>query len=117
VDEILDDIESRFELLKGAGEIVCDRGQWPSYWSYESTEADRPKFIRLLNRFSSNQVPQFGRLLDLLVEGVRVRGPFKPTWLDGKPQRPRGQSTRASANQVPSPDTRAIIADRFPSRR
>jgi hypothetical protein len=87
VDDILDDIESRFELLKGEGEIVRDRGQWPSYWSYESTEADRPEFIRLLNRFSSNQAPQFGRLLTPLVEGVRVRGPFKPTWLNGQPHR------------------------------
>jgi len=87
VDEILDDIESRFELLKGEGEIVRDRGQWPSYWSYESAETDRPKFVKLLNRFSSNQAPQFGRLLTPLVEGVRVRGPFKPTWLDGQAQR------------------------------
>jgi hypothetical protein len=86
VDDILDDIESRFELLKGEGEIVRDRGQWPSYWSYERAEADRPEFITLLNRFSSNQAPQFGRLLTPLVEGVRVRGPFKPIWLNGKPQ-------------------------------
>ncbi|BDC48936.1 hypothetical protein F183_A12520 [Bryobacterales bacterium F-183] len=83
VDDILDDFESRFDLLKSEGEIVRDRGHWPSYWAHESKTADRPKFIRLLNRFSSNQAPQFGRLLTPLVEGIRVRGPFKPNWLTG----------------------------------
>jgi hypothetical protein len=80
VDDILDDIESRFDLLKGEGEIARDRGNWPSYWSYECDAADRTTFIRLLNRFSSNQAPQFGQLLTPLVEGIRVRGPFRAAW-------------------------------------
>lgn len=83
IDDVLDDIESRFDLLQGDGEIVRDRGQWPSYWQYDCEAGDRVNFIRLLNRFSSNQAPQFGRLLTPLVEGIRVRGPFKPSWLDG----------------------------------
>ena len=85
VDDILDDIESRFDLLKREGEIARDRGNWPSYWSHECDAADRAAFIRLLNRFSSNQAPQFGRLLTPLVEGIRVRGPFRPAWHDGPP--------------------------------
>lgn len=85
VDDVLDDIESRFELLKDEGEIAPDRGNWPSYWSCQCASADRSKFIRLLNRFSSNQSPQFGRLLTPLVEGIRVRGPFKPSWHNGVP--------------------------------
>ena len=80
VDDILDDIESRFDLLKGKGEITADRGLWPSHWSYGCDAVDRTTFIRLLNEFSSNQAPQFGRLLTPLVEGIRVRGPFKPAW-------------------------------------
>lgn len=85
VDDILDDIESRFDLLKGEGETAQDRGNWPSYWAYQCDSADRARFIRLLNRFSSNQAPQFGRLLTPLVEGIRVRGPFKPAWHNGPP--------------------------------
>lgn len=80
VDTILDDIEGRFEFLLD-GEVTRGRDGWPIKWTYE--DSDRSEFIRLVNRFSSNYAPNFGRLLTPLVEGIRVAGPFRPKWHDG----------------------------------
>ncbi|MFZ5452121.1 MAG: hypothetical protein ACOZF2_09675 [Thermodesulfobacteriota bacterium] len=80
VDSILDDVETRFGFLSD-GEIFRGRDGWPIKWTYQ--DADRPQFIRLVNRFSSNYAPNFGRLLTPLVEGIRVAGPFKPEWHNG----------------------------------
>ncbi len=77
VDEILDAVEERFESLAPEG-FRRDTNDWPLLWQCEST--DRPEFIRTINRFSSNYAPNFGKLLTPLVQGIRVRGPFKPDW-------------------------------------
>ena len=84
VDDILDDIESRFLYLE-EGELVKDRSGWPLYWKYVS--ADRGNFIKKINRFSSNYAPHFGRLFTPLVEGMRVAGPFSPMWHEGSSPR------------------------------
>ncbi len=80
VDDVLDDIEQRFELLD-TGTLEYDRSHWPLFWRYQSI--DRHDFIRSVNRFSSNYAPNFGHLLAPVVQGVRVAGPFKPEWLEG----------------------------------
>ena len=77
VDEILDRVEERFAALAPEG-FRRDRSDWPLLWQYET--ADRLEFIRTVNRFSSNYAPNFGKLLTPLVQGIRVRGPFKPDW-------------------------------------
>jgi hypothetical protein len=76
VDEIVEAVKERFELLDEAG--LRRQGDWPLLWQYENT--DQEEFIKTVNRFSSNYAPNFGRLLTPLVEGLRVRGPFKPAW-------------------------------------
>jgi hypothetical protein len=81
VDWVLEDVESRFELLKD-GEFTLGRDNWPTVWSFEST--DRAAFLKIVNRFSSNYAPNFGRLLTPLVQGLRVAGPFRPAWCDGE---------------------------------
>lgn len=80
VDEVLDAVEERFSLL--ASEIVDnDNSGWPIRWQMIST--DRREFLQKLARFSSNYERQFGRLLTPLVDGIRVKGPFKPAgWAD-----------------------------------
>lgn len=83
VDRILEDVESRFELLSD-GEVDRGRDGWPRLWKFES--GDRRAFLRAVNRFSSNYAPSFGRLLTPLVEGMRVVGEFGPTWMDEKPK-------------------------------
>lgn len=80
VDEILDEVESRFEFIT-CGDLIRSRDGWPTLWTFKSN--DRNEFIRAVNRFSSNYAPNFGRLLTPLVEGIRVHGPFAPTWHRG----------------------------------
>ncbi len=84
LDDIMDDIESRFDQLVD-GERKLGPGDWPELWSSRCAAEDRSDFIRLVNRFSSNQAVQYGTLLTPLVEGIRVRGPFAPTWHGGIP--------------------------------
>ncbi len=78
VDEILDAVEQRFDGLAPEG-FRRDRNDWPLLWQFECD--DRAEFIRTVNRFSSNYAPNFGKLLTPLVQGIRVRGPFRPAWL------------------------------------
>lgn len=78
VDEILEAVKERFELLDSNG--LRHEREWPVSWQYE--HADIEEFIRTINRFSSNYAPNFGQLLTPLVEGLRVQGQFKPTWHD-----------------------------------
>jgi hypothetical protein len=84
LDEIMDDIESRFRQL-GDGEIKLGPGDWPELWTYRCPATERAEFLRRINLFSSNQALQFGTLLTPLVEGIRVRGPFAPSWHQGPP--------------------------------
>jgi ABC-type dipeptide/oligopeptide/nickel transport system ATPase subunit len=81
VDEILDEVEVRFEHVR-TGSLDRGRDGWPRLWTFESE--DRENFIRSVNRFSSNYAPNFGQLLTPLVEGIRVAGPFSPDWHTGK---------------------------------
>ena len=80
IDELLDDVESRFDFVK-EGSFNRETSGWPLTWYYKST--DRPTFLRLVNRFSSNYAGYFGRLLTPIVQGMRVAGAFSPTWYNG----------------------------------
>lgn len=73
--DIKDDVESRFDLLS-AGNLERSPTEWPIIWSFRS--ADRNAFLRQVRWFSSNHFRQFGRLLTPLIDGIRVRGPFRP---------------------------------------
>ena len=81
-DDLMDEIERRFELLS-AGAIEKSKQGWPQSWSYESK--DRGTFLKVVSRFSSNYAPYFGTLLTPLVSGIRVAGPFMPTWAEQQP--------------------------------
>lgn len=82
-DSILDEIELRFQLLDD-GELRRNRQGWPVAWTYETSE--RQDFIRIVMRFASNYAPLFGRLLTPLVNGIRVSGPFSPSWSTERPR-------------------------------
>ena len=83
VNDIIDDILTRVDLV-GAGTFGRKRSGWPVQWTFETD--DRDEFIRQVRWFSSNYAPSFGRLLTPLVDGVRVSGPFAPTFTDDLPQ-------------------------------
>jgi energy-coupling factor transporter ATP-binding protein EcfA2 len=77
VDSLMDEIDERFSQL-AEGKLQKTKVGWPLAWSWESD--DRESFIKTLSRFSSNYAPLFGTLLTPLVNGVRVAGPFCPSW-------------------------------------
>lgn len=77
VDEVIDEIELRFDYLE-KGNLKVGKDNWPTLWSYHGE--DRQEFIRTISRFSSNYAPNFGRLLTPLVDGMRISGPFRPSW-------------------------------------
>lgn len=80
VDDVLDAVEERFNLLEGET-VDTDNSEWPIRW--QMTSSDRIEFLQRVSRFSSNYERQFGRLLTPLVDGIRVKGPFKPAgWAD-----------------------------------
>ncbi|HEV2350411.1 MAG TPA: hypothetical protein VG028_11255 [Terriglobia bacterium] len=81
--DILEDVRSRFNLIE-AGELLRRRSGWPELWLFKT--ANRGEFFRHLRWFSSNYWPQFGRLLTPLVDGVRVRGPLFPDFIEGQPK-------------------------------
>lgn len=83
VQDILADVRSRFDLLVN-GKLVRNRAGWPERWTMASN--DRDAFIRAVRWFASNYAPQFGRLLTPLVNGIRVRGPLFPTFIEDRPK-------------------------------
>ena len=78
-DRLMEEIEKRFDLLP-PGKVQKTRQGWPLAWSGEWPFEKRAEFLSAISRFSSNYAPLFGRLLTPLVNGVRVAGPFSPTW-------------------------------------
>ncbi|MCC6680817.1 MAG: hypothetical protein IT445_07930 [Phycisphaeraceae bacterium] len=86
VDAVFEDVESRFDQLE-AGEIKRGKDDWPVKWTFAATSEKRAEFLARVNCFSSNYAPSFGRLLTPLVDGIRVAGPFAPSWHeDGQPK-------------------------------
>ena len=85
-DSVLDEIERRFELLP-PGELSRTKQGWPLAWKGRWEIDERTDFFKAISRFSSNYAPLFGRLLTPLVNGVRVAGPFLPTWANGRQPR------------------------------
>jgi|CXWK01.1.fsa_nt_gi hypothetical protein len=80
-DALVDEMRRRFDLIGNIGELRRNRQSWPTSWVWST--GDRAEFIRQLRRFTSNSKIGFGRLLTPLVDGVRVRGPFRPAWHEG----------------------------------
>ena len=83
VDQLLDQVEKRFELLT-EGELRKSLQGWPIAWRWKTN--DRKAFLRCIARFSSNHWRNFGQLLTPLVNGLRVKGPFRPEWLASIPR-------------------------------
>ena len=84
-DELMDEIERRFDLLPRNSRTKTRRTKqgWPVAWEGRWDTDDRDGFLKSISRFSSNFAPLFGQLLTPLVNGMRVAGPFCPTWTDG----------------------------------
>jgi hypothetical protein len=82
VEDIFEEIKERLRFVK-AGEFDRDSLDWPIRWRHQAKAEDRAEFLKQIRWFASNHAPLFGRLLTPLVEGLRVKGPFKPVgWAD-----------------------------------
>ncbi|MDH4143626.1 MAG: hypothetical protein OEY23_00470, partial [Acidimicrobiia bacterium] len=77
VHRLLTDVRKRFAYVEG-GEFQRDHDGWPHAWHFSTV--DRGALLDGLSPFVANDGADFGRLLTPLVNGVRVRGPFHPTW-------------------------------------
>jgi hypothetical protein len=75
IEEVFEAVEERFQFVEER-DYETDKSGWPICWRYQT--ADRTQFIKHVSRFASNYAPLFGRLLTPLVDGMRVKGPFKP---------------------------------------
>ena len=83
VQDVLDCVRTRFDLIT-EGTLERYRSGWPKRWTFEA--AERGQFIAQIRWFSSNDWRQFGRLLTPLVDGIRVRGPLFPSFVEAGPQ-------------------------------
>jgi hypothetical protein len=77
VDEMMESIEARFKPLHSE-QLSLDNSGWPVHWQYTTEPANRTAFLRKVSRFSSNHSAYYGKLLTPIVDGIRVRGPFRP---------------------------------------
>ena len=83
VNDIMDEVKLRLDPIGGSTLYTGPNG-WPRTWEYH--DMDRASFISKVRRFSSNYAPAFGTLLTPLVDGIRIQGPFFPTFIDAKPR-------------------------------
>ena len=81
-DAITMQVLSRFDYLK-KGKLT-KRGGWPEKWTFSGS--DRDDFLRQVRWLSSNYHKAYGRLLTPVVQGIRVKGPFKPGFLNDVPR-------------------------------
>lgn len=78
--DLMDDISQRFDSLSLGKFGRVGRSRWPSHWEFST--GDRKEFLAQVRWFSSNYAPSFGKLLTPLVDGIRVRGPLYPSFMD-----------------------------------
>jgi hypothetical protein len=110
VDFLVSEVRARVEVLC-PHDIVTSRDGWPLYWRCH--REDRDQFLADLRRFAGNDAAEFGTLLTPLVNGLRVRGPFHPTWARETPyimlvDREGLGHTPDSVSSLPSSTTRML---------
>ncbi|MDY7100859.1 MAG: hypothetical protein S0880_06695 [Actinomycetota bacterium] len=110
VSFLVEEIAARFDLMDPE-ELTRGQDGWPLYWRFQTD--DRAKFMRSLRRFVSIDAEEFGLLLTPIVNGIRVRGPFHPTWANEIPyvmllDREGLGHTPDSVSSLPSSTTRML---------
>lgn len=114
VTEILDDLRERFDAL-AIGRLIKSTTGWPRLWLANEIGAKEAEFLDSVRFFSGIDRADWGRLLTPLVNGIRVAGPFAPTWAGGL-ERPHfvlvdTEGLGHKANTVP--DVPDYIVSRF----
>lgn len=85
VSDILDELRTKFAHVPG-GRFEKTTTGWPNAWYIKSTADEREIFLKAVRFFSGISYQSWGKLLTPLVNGLRVIGPFKPTWAEQAPR-------------------------------
>lgn len=78
VSEILDDLRERFGGLAG---LLKSTTGWPRVWLTKGV-TNESEFLQSVRFFSDIDRAHWGKLLTPLVNGIRVAGPFAPSWVE-----------------------------------
>lgn len=82
VSELLDDLREKFDDIS-VGRLVKTTTGWPRLWVLNEPAANRSTFLAAVRFFSGIERKRWGKLLTPLVNGIRVAGPFGPSWING----------------------------------
>lgn len=77
VSDILEEIRERFNSVT-VGKYEKTTTGWPRSWYLDTR--DRTEFFTTLRFFARIASTRWGHLLTPLVNGIRVSGPFQPSW-------------------------------------
>lgn len=80
VSDILEELRGKFELLAGTGQFEKTTTGWPKAWTTKEPADRRDAFLKTMRFLSGIALRSWGKLLTPLVNGLRVQGPFRPTW-------------------------------------
>jgi hypothetical protein len=86
VSDILDELRTKFDDALTLGKFERSNTSWPRAWHLKSSPEQRTEFIASLRFFSGISDRWWGRLLTPLVNGLRVKGPFKAEWAETDPR-------------------------------
>jgi hypothetical protein len=115
VSELLDDLRDKFDEILN-GRLVKTTTGWPRLWLTKESASKRSEFLSAVRYFSGIDRGDWGKLLTPLVNGIRVAGPFAPTWASSS-HAPRfilidTEGLGHKANTMP--DVPDYIVSRFP---
>lgn len=82
VSDVLEEIRDRFSIVT-QGRYEKTTTGWPRLWRLDTSS--RREFFSGLRFFAGISATRWGRLLTPLVNGIRIAGPFRPTWAEHTP--------------------------------
>lgn len=85
VSNILEELRRKFKYFQ-SGQFEKTSTGWPKSWYIKTKASERSEFLKTVRFFSGNSTKSWGRLFTPLVNGLRVIGPFKPTWAKESPR-------------------------------
>jgi hypothetical protein len=86
ISDIMDELRTKFECVGAVGKYEKTTTKWPRAWVAKAIPEERSTFIKSLRYFSGIGDKSWGRLLTPLVNGMRVKGPFRPGWSSEQPR-------------------------------
>ena len=78
VESVLQGVRSRVDRIEQGTVHLDDTEAWPEFWTMRSDH--RAEFFRALIPISSNHADHFGATVSPIIDGLRIRGPLRPTW-------------------------------------